>query len=90
MRPGRFGLAGVPGWCQAGDSGSAGEAEELEGKPVGVAAAGAELGGDARDSEEAEGAGDGVADGGEGLVRGGGPAAVLPEYDITDIVMHFY
>src|SRR5712691_148249 len=65
------------------------EAEELEGQAVGVAAAGAELCGDARDAEEAEGAGDGVADGGEGLVRGGGAAAVLPEYDITDMMVHF-
>jgi hypothetical protein len=43
-------------------------------------------GGDAGGAEEAEGAGDGVADGGEGLVRGGGAAAVLPEHDITDLV----
>ena len=78
------------GMVSGGCRGEGCEAEELEGKPVGVAAAGAELGGDARDSEEAEGAGDGVADGGEGLAGGGGAAAVLPECGITDIVMHFY
>ena len=54
------------------------EAEELERQPVGVAAAGAELGSDARDAEQAEGAGDGVADGGEGLVRGGGAVPSSP------------
>ena len=69
-----------------GGRGEGGETEELEGQAVGVAAAGAELCGDARDAEEAEGAGDGVADGGEGLVRSSGAAAVFPEYDVTDIL----
>jgi hypothetical protein len=60
----------------------------MEGEPVGVTAAGAELGGDAGDAGEAEGAGDGVADGGEGLVRGCGAVPVFPERDIADIVVH--
>ncbi len=51
-----------------------------------IAAAGPELAGEDRDAEQAEGAGNGVADGGECLVRGGGAAAVLPEYDIADLL----
>ena len=50
--------------------------------------AGAELGGDVRDAVQVEDSGDGVADGGHGPVRAADAAGVLPEYDITDIMMH--
>ena len=53
------------------------EAEELQRELVGVAVAGAELGGDVRDLVQVEDAGDGVADGGHGPVRAG-PALACP------------
>jgi hypothetical protein len=62
------------------------EAEELQRELVRVAVAGAELGGDVRDPVQVEHAGDGVADGGHGPVRAADAAAVLPEYDITDLL----
>ena len=50
--------------------------------------AGAELGGDVRDPVQVKDAGDGVADGGHGPVRAADAAGVLPEDDITDIMVH--
>src|SRR6266700_7357023 len=70
-------------WRQRGH-----EAEKLQRELVGVAVIGAELGGDIRDLVQVEDAGDGIADGGHGPVRAAGAAGVLPENDITVIVMH--
>ena len=64
------------------------EAKEPQRELVGVAVAGAELSGDVRDPVQVKDAGDGVADGGHGPVRAADAAGVLPEYDITDIMMH--
>lgn len=49
---------------------------------------GAELGGDVRHPVQVQDADDGVADGGHGLVRAAGAAGILPEHDITDIIVH--
>ena len=65
------------------------EAEELQRELVRVSVIGAELGGGVRDLVQVKDSGDGVADGGHGPVRAADAAGILPEYDITDIMMHF-
>src|ERR1019366_506656 len=74
----------VAGWLRCGS----GQAEELQRKPVGVAVAGAQLGGDVRYLMQVQDPDDGVADRGPGLVRAADPAGIFPEDDVADIMMH--
>ena len=52
--------------------------------------ASAQLGGDIGHLVQVQDPDDGVADGGQGLVRAADAAGVLPEADITDVMVHFY
>src|SRR5207302_5336257 len=85
VRAGRVALSGHGGVSVRRQRGH--EAEKLQGELVRVAVIGAELGGDVRDPVQVKDAGHGVADGGHGPVRAAGAAGILPEYDVTDIMM---
>jgi hypothetical protein len=86
VRDWRAGLSGHGGVSVRHQRGH--QAEEQQRELVRVAVIGAELGGDVRDPVQVEDPGDGVADGGHGPVCAAGAAGILPEHDITDIMVY--